>query len=1028
MPLVLTLGVLAALVVLVPVVTSLLGRASGWLLAAGYVLATLTFLPAVTAAIDGAPLEWSIPWAPGLGLPGAGVELAFRADGIGVVFTLIALVIGAVVLAYSTGYLEKGRQLSFYWLMTTFTLAMTGLVLTDDLLVLFVCWEATSLASFLLIARSGTAAQAPSMRTLLITFLGGLTLLTGIAGIIVVTGTTRISEALTSPAWEQASPFLVATLAVLVAVSAMTKSAQFPFHSWLPDAMAAATPVSAYLHAAAVVKAGIFLLIRFSPAFADVPAWNALLIVAGLLTTAIGGWFALTQTDIKKLMAYSTVSQLGLITAAIGVGTEMALVAAVLHVIAHALFKSGLFMMVGVIDHVAHTRQVGSIPQLIRVAPASFIVTVLGSASMAGIPPLLGFVSKESVFTGLLEAPGADWTGWAALIAGAAASVLTFAYCAKLVFGAFVDGPPAAGRDQQQAGGAQTSRENPVMLVFAALPILASIPLAFMLPQVEKLVVPAVTAALPSADPHPHLALWHGLTPELLATALILAAGVLIILTRHRVWRFFDSAVLPFDGADVINAIERLLIRPARATVVLTEPIRAARHVVPGLALLAVVILGGVGAIVQGPGLPQAQDGLNRPIDVVVLVLTSIAVLVACFARSRMTAIVALSAVGILATVQIMSLGAPDVTLTQLLVEAMTIIIMMLVLQKLPRTFWKHPRSFQLKRAGFAVVIGLSMGAATWAMAGRRERSDLAMYYLEQAPEISGGSNIVNTILVEFRALDTLGELTVLGMAGIAIVAVMSSVRDRYIDPPAENVPEVPRTPYVKLRHPTSQRALFVAWPNVIPVQMTVRRMVPILIITSALVFWRGHNEPGGGFIAALIGSAVIGLLYMSTTSDRAIGKPQAPVFLIGGGVFIAVLTGAVGLILVGSFLQPLHGYILGQHFTTSMLFDVGVYMAVLGLILISFNLLGTSDSAFTPAGNDVLVNGRMLRDVVDDTPESTRERADEMVYGELSGPMESVRGERPSWWSRRRAWWKPKVGARTATMSRGREAEEDGS
>jgi multicomponent Na+:H+ antiporter subunit A len=1000
---VLTLGVLAALVVLVPVVTSLLGRASGWLLAAGYVLATFTFLPAVTAAIDGAPLEWSIPWAPGLGLPGAGVELAFRADGIGVVFTLIALVIGAVVLAYSTGYLEKGRQLSFYWLMTTFTLAMTGLVLTDDLLVLFVCWEATSLASFLLIARSGTAAQSPSMRTLLITFLGGLTLLTAIAGIIVVTGTTRISEALTSPAWEQASPLLVATLAVLVAVSAMTKSAQFPFHSWLPDAMAAATPVSAYLHAAAVVKAGIFLLIRFSPAFADVPAWNALLIVAGLLTTAIGGWFALTQSDIKKLMAYSTVSQLGLITAAIGVGTEMALVAAVLHVIAHALFKSGLFMMVGVIDHVAHTRRVGSIPQLIRVAPASFVVTVLGSASMAGIPPLLGFVSKESVFTGLLEAPGAGWTGWAALVAGAAASVLTFAYCAKLVFGAFVDGPPAAGRDQQQAGGEQTSRENPVMLVFAALPILASIPLAFMLPQVEKLVVPAVTAALPGTDPHPHLALWHGLTAELLATALILVAGV-------------------------INAIERLLIRPARATVVLTEPVRAARHVVPGLALLAVVILGGVGAIIQGPGLPQAQDGLNRPIDVVVLVLTSIAVLVACFARSRMTAIVALSAVGILATVQIMSLGAPDVTLTQLLVEAMTIIIMMLVLQKLPRTFWKHPRSFQLKRAGFAVVIGLSMGAATWAMAGRRERSDLAMYYLEQAPGISGGSNIVNTILVEFRALDTLGELTVLGMAGIAIVAVMSSVRDRYIDPPAENVPEVPRTPYVKLRHPTSQRALFVAWPNVIPVQMTVRRMVPILIITSALVFWRGHNEPGGGFIAALIGSAVIGLLYMSTTSDRAIGKPQAPVGLIGGGVLIAVLTGAVGLILVGSFLQPLHGYVLGQHFTTSMLFDVGVYMAVLGLILISFNLLGTSDSAFTPAGNDVLVNGQMLRDVVDDTPESTRERVDEMVYGELSGPMESVRGERPSWWSRRRAWWKPKVGARTASMSRGREAEEDGS
>ncbi|MGO1397330.1 MAG: DUF4040 family protein [Brevibacterium yomogidense] len=1015
MSIVWTLGVLAVIVLLTPAITARLGRHAGWVLAAGYLAATAAFLPAVRAALDGAPLEWTRPWIPGLG-----VELAFRADGIGVVFTLIALLVGAAVLAYSTGYLGRGRQLSFYWLMCTFTLAMTGLVLTDDLLVLFLCWEVTSLASFLLIARSGTTAEHPSMRTLLITFLGGLTLLAAIAGIIVVTGTTRISEALTSSAWDGADPALVSTIAVLVAVGAMTKSAQFPFHSWLPDAMAAATPVSAYLHAAAVVKAGVFLLIRFSPAFHDVPAWNVLLIVAGLLTTALGGWFALNQSDIKKLMAYSTVSQLGLITAAIGVGTEAALVAAVLHVIAHALFKSGLFMMVGVVDHVAHTREVGKIPRLIGRAPASFAVVVLGCASMAGIPPLLGFVSKESVFTGLLDAPGGAWAGWAALLAGAAASVLTFAYCAKLVFGSFVDGP----RVQDDEVGAQ----SPVMLVFAALPILASVPLALMLPQLERLVVPAVTAALPGTSPEPHLALWHGLTPELFATMAIVAIGVVIILARRRVWRFFDRAVLPFDGADVINAVESAFIRPAHALTRFTEPVRAARHVVPGLGLLSVVILAGVAAIMQGPGLSAPQEGLNRPIDGILLALITIAVVVACLARSRMTAIVALSAVGILATVQIMSLGAPDVTLTQLLVEAMTIIIMMLVLQKLPRTFWKYPRRFQLKRGAFALVVGVAMGIATWALLGRRERSDLAMYYLEQAPEISGGDNIVNTILVEFRALDTLGELTVLGMAGIAIVAVMSSVRDRYIDPPAADVPEVPRTPYVRLGHAASQRAVFVAWPNVIPVQLTVRRLIPILVITSAIVFWRGHNEPGGGFIAALIGSAVIGLLYMSTTTDRAIGPPQAPVGLIGGGVLIAVITGGVGLIFAGSFLEPLHGYFLGEHFTTSMLFDVGVYFAVLGLILISFNLLGTSDSAFTPAGDDVLVEGTMIRDVDDDATESTRERVDEMVYGEMSGPMDSVRGERPSWWSRSPAQRRRSVGAHTVSMSRGRESEESGS
>ena len=769
---------------LTPAITARLGRHAGWVLAAGYLAATAAFLPAVRAALDGAPLEWTRPWIPGLG-----VELAFRADGIGVVFTLIALLVGAAVLAYSTGYLGRGRQLSFYWLMCTFTLAMTGLVLTDDLLVLFLCWEVTSLASFLLIARSGTTAEAPSMRTLLLTFLGGLTLLAAIAGIIVVTGTTRISEALTSAAWDGAEPALVSAIAVLVAVSAMTKSAQFPFHSWLPDAMAAATPVSAYLHAAAVVKAGVFLLIRFSPAFHDVPAWNVLLIVAGLLTTAIGGWFALTQSDIKKLMAYSTVSQLGLITAAIGVGTEAAMVAAVLHVIAHALFKSGLFMMVGVVDHLAHTREVGRIPRLIGRAPASFAVVVLGCASMAGIPPMLGFVSKESVFTGLLDAPRRclDGLGRTHRRRRRVGPHLRLLRQARLrIVRRRTPGPGRRSRcavaGHARVRGAADPRIRPAGLHAPA----ARAPGR---PRGHSGTAGHVAGTAPRTVAWPHARNssrpWRSSRSESSSSSGAVA-----------VWRFFDRAVLPFDGADVINAVESAIIRPAHTLTRFTEPVRAARHVVPGLGLLSVVILAGVAAIMQGPGLSALQEGLNRPIDGILLALITIAVVVACLARSRMTAIVALSAVGILATVQIMSLGAPDVTLTQLLVEAMTIIIMMLVLQKLPRTFWKYPRRFQLKRGAFALVVGVAMGIATWALLGRRERSDLAMYYLEQAPEISGGDNIVNTILVEFRALDTLGELTVLGMAGIAIVAVMSSVRDRYIDPPPRTFPKcrAPRT------------------------------------------------------------------------------------------------------------------------------------------------------------------------------------------------------------------------------------------
>ena len=543
-------------------------------------------------------------------MPALNVELAFRIDGIGVVFTHIALLIGAAVLFYSTHYLDKGRNLSFYWLMVAFTFSMVALVLTNDLVVLFIAWELTSLASFMLIARSGSSGQAPSFRTLLITFVGGVLLLVAVGFIIAFTGTTNIFAALTDPFWA-ANPAAATAVALLVAIAAMTKSAQFPFHTWLPDAMAAATPVSAYLHAAAVVKAGIFLLIRFSPAFHTTPAWNGLLITAGLITTALGGWFALNQADLKKLMAYSTVSQLGLIVAAIGVGSELALAAAVFHVIAHALFKSGLFMMVGVVDHIGHTRMFGRIPQLFRVAPISFAVTIIGTASMAGIPPLLGFASKETVFMALRETPGAAALGWLALIAGAAASVLTFAYCAKIVFGSFVDGPEVPAE--------KLGHEDRVMLTFAALPILASVPLAFMLPTLEKLVVPAAAAALPGTDPHPHLALWHGISPELIASALIIAAGIVIILIRQRAWKFFTAATLPFNGADVIDVITRLLSRlGARATRLIGDE-RGAPHAAAIVGLMTVVSIGGLATVLADHELPAAQANLSRPIDFVLL-------------------------------------------------------------------------------------------------------------------------------------------------------------------------------------------------------------------------------------------------------------------------------------------------------------------------------------------------------------------------------------------------------------------------
>ncbi len=965
MSMVWTLAVCALAVLASFPLTRVLGRHAGWPLAALYLVAAAVFWPVASSVMAGEVVVWSVPWVPDLGL-----ALSLRADGIGVVFTTIALIIGAVVLGYSTAYLSPGRNLTFYLYLVGFTFAMVGLVLADDLILLFMCWELTSLASFLLIARSGYSGEAASMRTLLITFIGGLTLLAAVGVMVAATGTTGLQEALAHPVWGE-RPGLTTGVAVLVLLSAFTKSAQFPFHVWLPDAMAAATPVSAYLHAAAVVKAGIFLLMRFSPLFHDVPVWNATLITVGLFTCALGGFFALQKTDLKKLMAYSTVSQLGLIVAAIGVGTEYALAAAVMHTIAHALFKSGLFMMVGVVDHATGTRDVRRLPELRRAMPLAFWTTVLGCASMAGIPPMLGFVSKEKVFTALLEAPGPAWTGWAALVGGALASVLTFAYCAKIVFHGFVDG---RGHDRWSED-APLRATPPALGVFAALPILAGLPLALVVGVLDTPVDRAVAAALPHLEPETHLALWHGVNAELVATLLIIAVGVVVIVQRRRLLPALEKETFRRDGAGVIAAVVAPVARTGMQLALLVRADNPTRHVAPVLVVLTLVLGGGSLALLLTGDLADPYPGLTRWTDAVAFVVIALGVVGTTISQSRLAATVSLSAVGIGITVQIFSLGGPDVGLTQLLVEALTILMIMLVLQKLPLRFGRSPRWGQKAAMGLALATGLAFGLGAFALTGRRERSEIADYYLTEGPEITHGYNVVNTILVEFRALDTLGELTVLGMAGAAMVAILSTVRDRYLDPPRDADRSWVADPDIPLRPlgSAAERAIHRAWGNAVPMQLLVRLTAPLIVLISLILFWRGHNSPGGGFIAALLGSAVVALVYLASARDQAVGPARLPMVLIGGGVALAILTGLWGLLVEGSFLAPISGDVGSLYLTSALLFDLGVYAAVLGLVMEAFNLLGAA-------------GGR----------EGTRERADESVEGELTGPMDTIRGETP--------------------------------
>lgn len=925
------LASLATVPVLVVPLTGALGRRAGWPLAIGYLALAAAMIPSAREVLGGGEVVQSVGW-----LPALDINLALRLDGLGLVFVMIALIIGAAVFLYSVEYLGEGRQLGFYLWMTVFAFGMVGLVLADDLVLLFACWEVTSLASFLLIARSGVGAESASARTLFMTFVGGLTLLIAVVLMIVATGTTSLSQALASEVWAD-RPGVTAVVAVLVAVAGFTKAAQFPFHPWLPDAMAAATPVSAYLHAAAVVKAGIYLLLRFSEAFSEVPVWNALLMSVGLFTAAMAALFAFQQHDLKRLMAYSTVSQLGLITAAIGVGTEKALTAAVIHTIAHALFKSGLFMMVGVIDHSAGTRDIRRLPELRRLMPWSFATVILGTAGMAGIPPLLGFVSKETILGSMLEAPGPAWVGMLALAAAGTGSVLTFAYSAKIVLGAFVDGK----RELEDCHG-----PNARLFLPAAAPIWVGLPLGLAVGVLDTPVERAVEAMGSPAGYS--LKLWHGLAPELFVTAAAIVVGGALMTQRRTLYRLVDKDLLPGTGA---AAIERIFAGAGRLGRKISQTVAAdhpRRHVVPPLVVLTVLLGAGSLAILTFGDVPATQPDLWRPVDVGLLVLIALGVIGTCLSDSRIAATVCLGGVGIAVTVQLFALGAPDVGLTQLMVEVLTVLVIMLVLRQLPGRFGPS----HLRRPGGLLVLagglGVGAGLATWLLTGRREKSGPAGYYLAEGTKVTGGDNLVNVILVEFRALDTLGELAVLGMAGVAIVAVLATVSSRTLDPPGRTHRPALR-PVEALRDPQARTALTDPQSNLRALQLLLRVVVPGLLVLSVLIFWRGHNSPGGGFIAALVGSAAVALVYLSRPDDRAVGSPRVHIVLIGGGVLTALVTGLIGYA-DSSFLQPLYGKVAGTKLSTSLLFDVGVYAAVLGLVMVAFDRLGAAAPPDAPA------------------------------------------------------------------------------
>ena len=926
----LTVLLVATLVIVVVtmIATVAIGRDAGWIAAAGLaVLAALVAFRVPELLESGGVVRESVPWMPSLD-----VAIRLRLDGLSALFLIIVLGIGALVMAYSARYLSDRnvhRHTGYFAWMLLFAFAMTGLVLADDLVLLFVFWELTTLCSFFLINRSGRRASAPAVRTLLVTAMGGLALLFAVVLIIARTGTTMVSEALAHPAW-QSDPGLTTSVAVLVALAAMTKSAQFPFHMWLPDAMVAPTPVSAYLHAAAMVKAGIYLLLLFSPALAGTVVWQSILVSSGLITAVMGAVFALRCHDLKEIMAYSTVSQLGLIVAVIGIGTPTALATAALYTLAHALFKSSLFMIVGIIDRRAGTRDIRLLRGLRRTMPITFVTTVLAGLSMAGVFPLLGFISKEYLIGQMLEPGGPAWLG--VVLAGTVvvAATATFAYTGRIVLGGFTDyrGSERLDDDLDTHRMPQFVNEaGPAMLAPAVLPAVLGLVLGPAIVWLYPLVGAAGGAAAGQTYT-PTFALFGGLTVELALSLTIIVLGLLVISQRRMLDRVFERRILRFTAIDMVERVRGSFIALGSRVGAFARTDAQPVHLGTPWILLGVIA---AAAIIMSPTVGAIVDPAEPWTDALMLALLLATVIPAVLTRSRLTALILVGGAGFVVALWFFALGAIDVGLTQLLVELLTVVALVLILRRLPSVFHRVPRPRQVVTAVIALGVGVVATLVTLAFTGRRDISVAGQYFLDEAYSDTGGTNIVNTILVDYRALDTFGELTVIAVAGIVLMGVLAA---RPI------LPE--RTPDLRA---WSSTALLREADNTLPIRMVARWAAPVIIVLSIYLLLRGHYEPGGGFIAALVGGTGFALAYLGAPSDR-----RAPVRwpyrgLLAAGIVVGVLSG-VGGYLVGSFLKPVRVDIPlpwgGDYgFTSALIFDLGVYFAVVAIIIAVLNELG---------------------------------------------------------------------------------------
>jgi multicomponent Na+:H+ antiporter subunit A len=698
------------------------------------------------------------------------VALAFRADGLSLLFALLITGIGALIFVYAASYLAHDRaQGRFFAILTLFMGAMLGAVLADDLLLLIVFWELTSLTSFLLIGHDpdSPGTRRAAQQGLLITVAGGLALLAAAVLIGSAAGTYRISGIIEQAATLREHPSAHAAIALLAA-GAFAKSAQVPLHAWLPNAMVAPTPVSAYLHSATMVKLGVYLLARFDPVYGAVPMWNALLIGAGLATMLTGTVLALRHTDLKRVLAYSTIVSLGTLVALIGMPHDVAAVAMVTFLVVHALYKACLFLIAGIVDHVTGTRDATRLGGLVRAMPATAAIALLAALSMAGLPPFVGFVGKELVYEAGLSGPLPSLTVGIAVLANACMVVVAGVVTVRVFLG-----PPGSYALSQHA----PPRDPAVSMLIGPL-MLAILGLLFGLaPGVAaRLLGPAATAVAGHAI-EPALGSWHGLTPMLALSIATLVLGVLVFRRWGplRGWLSNRSAIDRF-GVDTtydraLRALNRLAVWQTRAVQRGTlRSYLSATFTVAAVAILATFVTQSASA---WPTFDTADLGGEFALPAL-LVLASLAVPAA---RTFTAGITAAGMVGFAVVLVYLFRGAPDLAFTQFAVEALAIVILLAIVGRMPfDDAIRRTAAGRARDIAIATAFGVAAALVLLAVVAAPFDDRLSEYFRAASVPEANGRNLVNVIIVDFRALDTLGEITVLALAALAAAALIASV------------------------------------------------------------------------------------------------------------------------------------------------------------------------------------------------------------------------------------------------------------